>query len=116
MQDMGFAVLNLLPRHLLVPQLALSSSMSKRELPSDVFPLMLFPEAKFPEMVFWLSHKPWALLLSVVLAWISLLFPVTKIPSILSLAVLLMMLLLSLLTDIVSLTSLRTRSQSLAPV
>jgi hypothetical protein len=50
MQDM-FLVVNLLPRHLLVPQLAVSSSMSKRELPSDVFPLMLFPEGQFGERI-----------------------------------------------------------------
>src|SRR5438128_4730419 len=75
---------------------------------------MEFPEAQFTfEQA---SHMPGVpLLLSVVLAWISLSFPVTKIPPALSLPVLLMMLLLSLLTDIVSLTSLRTTSQSLAP-
>jgi hypothetical protein len=112
------AVLNLLPTHLLLSQLPSgeSSSMSKGELLSDVLPLMMFPVGQFPETVEQLSCMPGKLLLSVVLAWISLVFPVTKIPPELLLPVLLMTLLLLLLTDIVSLTSLRTRSQSLAPV
>ena len=39
------------------------------EFPSDVFPLILSPEAQLPEAELQVSHKPWSLLFSVVLAW-----------------------------------------------
>jgi hypothetical protein len=79
-----FALLNLLPSHLLVPQLALSSSRSNGALFSAVFPVMLFPRE------FKVTQIPSLLkLLLVVLAWMSLLLPSTKIPPPSPLAVLL---------------------------
>src|SRR3989442_4996219 len=112
MQD-WLAVLNLFPVHLLLSQLALSSSMSKGRLPVDLFPLMLLPVAPAA------SHIPLLeLLLLVVLASMSLLVLVPKrtIPPWLLLALLLTMVLLLLLArKIVSLTLLRTRSLSFAP-
>ena len=108
MQD-WLAVLKWFPSHLLLSQLGLLSSMSKKELPNDLFPVMLFPvepsSTNTPDKELW----------SVVLAWISLLFELVPevdkaIPNTPPLAVLLTTTLLLLpKRTIVSLTLLRTR-------
>ena len=107
------AVLNLLPSHLLLPQLGLSSRMSPARLLSDVFPVTLFPEPAT-------RCKPLLVLLLVVLAWISLLLPPPNTPTAIpprpppSLAVLLTIVLLLLFTSTIeSFTSLRTQRKML---
>src|SRR5579864_7698696 len=88
------ALLKWLPVHLLLSQLALSSCMSQGALLNDLFPLRLFPVAPFATNI----PSP-AMLLSVVLASISLLVlvRVRAIPTALLLALLLTTVLLPLL-------------------
>jgi hypothetical protein len=103
------AILKWLPRQVLVPQLGLSSSMSKGVLLNDLFPVIVFPTE--PTKIV----RPPNWLLLVVLAETWLLFEprvtvIKKIPPLLSLAVLLtIMLLLLSAIDTELLTSFSTK-------